>query len=162
VPLAETVAALEEMVAAGRIGRWGVSNFDVADMEELFAIRGGDRCAANQVLYNLARRGVEYDLLPWCRERGVAVMAYSALDDGRLAKDPAVAKVASRVGATPAQVALAWTMRADGVTALVKASRPDHVRADRAALDVRLDPGSLAELDRAFPVPRRKVPLAVY
>ena len=162
VPLDETVATLEELVAGGMIRRWGVSNFDVDDMEELFEVPRGKRCAANQVLYNLAKRGIEFDLVPWCAERGVAVMAYSALDEGRLAKHPGVAAAARRLEITPAQVALAWVLRDPRVTALAKASSPDHVRENREALDIRLDEETLTELDRAFPPPRRKVPFAMY
>jgi diketogulonate reductase-like aldo/keto reductase len=162
VPLDETVATLEELVAQGFIRRWGVSNFDVGDMEELFAVPHGKRCAANQVLYNLAKRGVEYDLLPWCAKQGVAVMAYSALDEGRLVKHPLVIAVAKRLRLTPAQVALAWVLRDPRITALSKASTPEHVRENREALGIRLDAETLREFDRAFPPPRHKVPLAVY
>ncbi len=156
VPLAETVAALEALVAEGRIHRWGVSNFDVADMEELYRVPGGERCAANQVLYNLARRGIEFDLLPWCRERGVDVMAYSPLDEGRLLEHPALAAAAGRLGVPPAQVALAWTLRSPGMVSIPKASRPEHVRSNHAAASLRLDGAALAELDAAFPPPPRK------
>ena len=162
VPLEETVASLEELVADGMIRRWGVSNFDVHDMEELFAVSHGKRCAANQVLYNLAKRGIEYELLPWCAKQGVAVMAYSALDEGRLAKHAAVLAIARRLGITPAQVALAWVLRDPRVTALAKASSPDHVRENREALGIHLDEATLRELDRALPAPRHKVPLALY
>ena len=161
VPLAETVAALEELVAAGRIRRWGVSNFDVADLEELAQVPGGREVAANQVLYNLARRGIEFDLLPWSRARGVAVMAYSPLDEGPLARHPALAPIARRLGITPAQLALAWVLREPGVTVIPKASSPEHVRANRAAADIVLDAATLRELDAAFAPPRRKQPLAI-
>ena len=156
VPLGETVHALEELVEEGRIRRWGVSNFDVADMEDLFRVPGGSRCAANQVLYNLARRGIEFDLLPWCRERGIDVMAYSPLDEGRLVGHPALAAVAARLGAPESQVALAWTLREPGEVSLPKASRLEHVRSNHAALALRLDVSVLAELDVAFPPPARK------
>jgi diketogulonate reductase-like aldo/keto reductase len=161
VPLAETVAALEELVREGRIASWGVSNFDVHDLEELVAVPGGDRVAANQVLYHLGSRGIEFDLLAWCGTRRIEVMAYSPLDEGRLVGHPALASVARRVGCTPAQLALAWVLRDDRVAAIPKASRPEHVRANRAAADLRLDAQSLAELDRAFPPPRRKTALAM-
>lgn len=156
VPLAETVAALGELVAAGKIASWGVSNFDVGDLEELVAIPGGERVAANQVLYNLARRGVEFDLLPWCARRGIDVMAYSPLDEGRLPRHPALASVAARLGGSPAQVAVAWVLRQAHVAAIPKAARVGHVRANRQALDLVLDAAALAELDRAFPPPARK------
>lgn len=160
-PLAQTVATLEELAAEGRIARWGVSNFDVDDMEQLFAVPGGDRCAANQVLYNLARRGVEFDLLPWCAGRGVELMAYSPLDEGRLASHPALARVAARLSATPAQVALAWLLRDGRAAVIPKAASGAHVRENHAALELRLDDPTLAELDRAFPPPGEKQALEV-
>ena len=161
VPLAETVAGLQELVAAGKIARWGVSNFDVRDLEELVGVPGGEAVAANQVLYNLAARGVEFDLLKWCGERGIDVMAYSPFDEGRLVGHPALASVAGRLGCTPAQVALAWVLRDPRVVAIPKAARPEHVRANRDALDVKLDAQALADLDRAFPPARRKTALAM-
>jgi diketogulonate reductase-like aldo/keto reductase len=156
VPLEETVRGLEDLVSAGQIRRWGVSNFDVSDLEELVAIPGGEKVAANQVLYNLAHRGIEFDLLPWCAARGIDVMAYSPLDEGRLLAHKALAAVAARVGATPAQAALAWTMRLPGVCSIPKSARLEHVRANHAASGLVLDAGTLAELDGAFPPPRRK------
>lgn len=161
VPLAETVATLGELVTEGKIASWGVSNFDVRDMEELVAVPGGERVAANQVLYHLGERGIEFDLLPWCGERGIDVMAYSPLDEGRLVGHPVLKTIAARVAATPAQVALAWVLRDGRVAAIPKAARPEHVRANRAAADLCLDAQSLAELDRAFPPPRRKTALAM-
>jgi diketogulonate reductase-like aldo/keto reductase len=161
VPLAETVATLEELSKEGKIAAWGVSNFDVHDLEELLAVPGGERVAANQVLYNLGQRGIEFDLLAWCGARGIDVMAYSPLDEGRLARNPALAAVARRLGCTPAQAALAWVLRDKRVVAIPKASRPEHVRANRAAADLVLDAQALAELDRAFPPPRRKTALAM-
>jgi diketogulonate reductase-like aldo/keto reductase len=161
VPLPETVEGLEHLVAAGKISRWGVSNFDVADLEELVALRDGDNVAADQVLYNLARRGAEFDLLPWCAARSVEVMAYSPLDEGPLARHPAVAAVARDLKVTPAEVALAWTIRAPGVCTIPKASREEHVRAVRRAADLRLDAAAIDALDRAFPPPTRKRPLEV-
>ncbi len=159
VPLEETVATLEELVRIGKIQRWGVSNFDVGDMEELVAVPGGERCAANQVLYNLAHRGIEFDLLPWCAKRRIPIMAYSPLDEGRLARHPALIAVAERLRAEAAQVALAWLLRKDNVMAIPKAANIRHVRSDRAAADVMLDKAALELIDRAFPPPRRKRPL---
>jgi len=161
VPLAETVEGLEHLVSAGKIARWGVSNFDVADLEELVAVRDGDNVAADQVLYNLARRGAEFDLLPWCAAKNVDVMAYSPLDEGPLARHPAVAAVARELKVTAAEVALAWTIRNPGVCTIPKASREEHVRAIRKAADLRLDAAAIAALDRAFPPPTRKRPLEV-
>ncbi len=159
VPLEETVDTLEELVRAGKIRRWGVSNFDVADMEELLAVPGGSRVAANQVLYNLSRRGAEFDLLPWCAAREVAVMAYSPLDEGRLASHPVVRSIAQRLGLAPGLVALAWLLRHPGVVAIPKASSAEHVRANCAAAGVALDADALATLEQSFPSPRRKKPL---
>lgn len=160
-PLAETVATLEELVAEGRIRRWGVSNFDVADLEELFGVPGGERCAANQVLYNLSRRGIEYDLLPWCAAHGVEVMAYSPIDEGRLARHPGLVRIATRAGMSPAQLALAWLLRDGRVAVIPKATRAQHVRENRAALDIALREEVLDEIDASFPPPRRKQPLGM-
>ena len=159
IPLEETVATLEELGAAGKIRNWGVSNFDVADMEELVAVPGGGRVAANQVLYNLARRGVEYDLLPWCEERGVRVMAYSPLDEGRLVRHPAIDAVARRLGASAGEVAIAWLLRRPSVVTIPKAASAEHVRVNRRAADLVLDAAALETLELAFPPPRRKRPL---
>lgn len=156
VPLAQTVPALEELVARGKIRRWGVSNFDVPDLEELVAIPGGTNVAANQVLYNLERRGIEFDLLPWCRDRGVTVMAYSPLDEGPLAHHPKLRPIAAGLGITPAQLAVAWAARGPLMCAIPKASTPQHVRSNRVAAEVRIDDDTLAALDAAFPPPRRK------
>ena len=161
VDLAETVDALGALVAAGHIARWGVSNFDTADMEELVAIPGGERVAANQVLYNLARRGPEFDLLPWCAARAIDVMAYSPLDEGRLLRHPVLAKVGARLVASPAEVALAWVLRDPNVAMIPKSSHPEHVRSNRRAADLALDARARADLDAAFPPPRRKTSLEV-
>jgi diketogulonate reductase-like aldo/keto reductase len=158
-PLEETLAAFEDLQRAGLILQWGVSNFDPADMQELAALPGGEAAATNQVLYNLTRRGVEYDLLPWCRERGVPVMAYSPVEQGRLLGHPVLEQIAREHGATPAQVALAWLLRQDGIIAIPKAGTTAHVQENRAALDVRLTADDLAALDRAFPPPTRATPL---
>lgn len=155
-PLAETVEALEALRKAGKVRHWGVSNFDTDDMQELTALAGGGNCQVNQILYNLSRRGPEFDLLPWQRERGIAAMAYSPVEQGALAGDGRLAAIARRREATPAQVALAWTLRAPGVIAIPKAVNPDHVRQNRAAADLELTAEDLAELDRLFPPPDRK------
>ncbi|QBE65721.1 aldo/keto reductase [Pseudoduganella lutea] len=166
VPLAETLEGFERLRAAGKILAYGVSNFDTADMDEAARVPGGRAIAANQVMYNLRRRGIEFDLLPWCRERTVPLMAYSPLESGRreqqrLFADPSLRQVADRHGATPAQVALAWLMAQQGVIAIPKAVQPEHVRANRAALDIVLTSEDLAVLDAAFPPPARKMPLDV-
>ncbi|MGQ9366146.1 aldo/keto reductase [Azospirillum sp. ST 5-10] len=158
-PFAETIEAFETLMRDGKIRRWGVSNLDPDDMAELVGLPGGTAVQTDQVLYNLTRRGIEHDLLPWCRRRGVPVMAYSPIEQGRLLGEPALRRVAQRHGVTPAQVALAWTLRDGGVIAVPKAATPAHVRDNRAALDLRLDGQDLAELDRAFPPPDGPQPL---
>nr|WP_210260935.1 aldo/keto reductase [Enterovirga sp. DB1703] len=159
VPLSETLEAFEALVRGGKIRHWGVSNFDPADMAELEGLPGGAAVATNQVLYNLSRRGIEYDLLPACRARGVPLMAYSPIEQGRILRQPVLAKVAARHGATPAQVALAWVLRQEGVIAIPKAGRPAHLRENHDALRLRLTPEDCAEIDRAFPPPTRPRPL---
>lgn len=161
VPLAETLEAFEDLLRAGKIRHWGVSNFDPADLRELAAEPGGDAMATNQVLYNLTRRGIEYDLLPGCQERGVPVMAYSPVEQGRLLPAPALQAVARRHEATPAQVALAWVLRRSGVIAIPRTGRPDHVRENHAALALTLTDDDLAALDDAFPPVQGSVPLEV-
>src|SRR5438270_5877416 len=159
IPLEETLDAFAALVRTGKIRHWGVSNFDVSDMEELVDLPGGTAVATNQVLYNLTRRGIEYDLLPWCRERGLPIMAYSPIEQGRLLGHRELQGVAARHGATPAQVALAWVLRQDGVNAIPRAGTPAHVRENRAALDLRLTEQDFAALDRAFPPPTGPRPL---
>jgi diketogulonate reductase-like aldo/keto reductase len=157
--LEETLSAFEALVSAGAIRYWGVSNFDVSDVEELFALPGGDACATNQVLYNLRRRGIEAGLLPWCRERGVPIQAYSPIEQGRLLRDRVLTGVAIRHRATTAQIALAWVLRQPDVMVIPKAATLEHVRENRAALDIKLTAQDLAELDRAFPPPAGPRPL---
>jgi diketogulonate reductase-like aldo/keto reductase len=158
--LEETVGAFRELVRAGKIRSWGVSNLDVADMDELYGIQPeGRQVQSDQVLYNLTRRGIERDLLPWCRAHAVPVMAYAPIEQGRLLRRRALRKVGDRHGATPAQVALAWVLRLEGVCAIVKAGKVAHVEENRAALELRLGEDDLAELDGAFPAPSRKIPL---
>ncbi|MBK1661607.1 aldo/keto reductase [Paracraurococcus ruber] len=160
IPLSDTVEAMERMRAAGKILRWGVSNLDVDDLEELGPALAG--CAADQVLYNLEARGIEFDLLPFCRQRGMPLMAYSPVGQGgSLLRDAALKRVAARHGVTPAQAALAWTLRGPGVISIPKAADPDHVRQNAAARDLRLAPEDLAALDAAFPPPTRKRSLAM-
>jgi diketogulonate reductase-like aldo/keto reductase len=160
-PLAETVGAFEALKRDGKIRHWGVSNFDTDDMEELLGVDGGDAVQTNQILYNLSSRGVEYDLVPWSNERGIPLMAYSPVNQGSLIGDRRLEVIALRHGATLAQIALAWVLRRKGVIAIPKAVEPDHIRQNRAALDIELGAAALAELDRAFSPPRRKEPLAM-
>jgi diketogulonate reductase-like aldo/keto reductase len=157
--LEETLSAFEALVSAGAIRYWGVSNFDVGDMEELFALPGGDACATNQVLYNLRRRGIEAGFLPWCGERGVPIQAYSPIEQGRLLRDRVLTGVAIRHRATTAQIALAWVLRQPDMMVIPKAATLEHVRENRAALDIELTAQDLAELDRAFPPPAGPRPL---
>lgn len=158
VPLAETVEAMEALKAAGKIRHWGVSNLDTEDMIELIEA-GGDECAIDQILYNLLRRGPEHELLPWLAARSIPVMAYSPVEQGRLLTHPALVAVADRIGATPAQVAIAWAMRRESVIAIPKAGSVEHVRENRAAADLTLSTGDFGALDAAFPSPRRRIPL---
>lgn len=156
-PLEETVRAFEDLKAAGKILRWGVSNFDLDDMEELAGISAD--CVVNQVLYNLTRRGIEFDLLPWQQQRSIPVMAYSPIEQGLLAEDKTLAGIARAHGATPAQVALAWVMDKPGVMAIPKSANPARIEENLAALGLRLTDADRAALDRAFPQPRRRQPL---
>jgi len=157
-PLAGTLKAFDALMRGGKIRHWGVSNFDMSDMEELWDL-GGRGCATNQVLYNLRRRGIEHDVLPWCRQHKIPIMAYSPVEQGRLLDHRALADVAKAHNATPAQVALAWVMRLDGVIAIPKAGTIAHVKENRAALDLRLTKDDLAALDRAFPLAAGPRPL---
>jgi diketogulonate reductase-like aldo/keto reductase len=161
VPLKVTVDAFETLRARGKIRHWGVSNFDVADMEELLAVRGGDRCATNQIYYSLSARGPEFDLVPWLRRHGMTTMAYSPIDQGSLARHAALRALADRRNATPAQIALAWLTSQPGVMAIPKAASEAHLRENLASLALTLDEADRATLDAAFPPPRRKTPLAM-
>jgi len=153
VPFAETIAAFEALQDAGKIRHWGVSNMDVDDMREVIGATGGEAISTNQVLYNLTRRGIEFDLLPQSQARGLPLMAYSPIEQGRLTDYPEVQDIADRHGVTPAQVALAWVLRQQGVIAIPKASSAEHVRENHAALTLQLTAEDLDELDGAFPPP---------
>jgi diketogulonate reductase-like aldo/keto reductase len=159
VPLKATLEAFAVLIAAGKIRHWGVSNFDVDDMDDLWDTPGGRTVSTDQILYNLTRRGIEYRLMPWCRRHRIPIMAYSPVEQGRLLGHPALRRVAERHRATPAQVALAWVLRQDGVIAIPKAGTVDHVHENRRALDLELTQQDLAALDRAFPPPTRALPL---
>ena len=161
VPLEETLDAFAALVDAGKIRYWGVSNFDVVDMIELWRLDGGAKVATDQVLYNLTRRGIEYDLMPWCRSRNIPIMAYSPIEQGRLLNHRDLRDVAARHGARPAQVALAWLLRQDGIVAIPKAANVAHVRENYAALAIHLTREDLTALDRAFPAPTEAIPLAM-
>jgi len=159
VPLEETVAGFEDLRSAGKIRHWGVSNFDTDDMEELFETPDGQNCATNQVLYNLTRRGPEFDLIPWMTERGMPLMAYSPIERGRIPHGGALQGVAKKHDASIFQIALAWLLQMPGVIAIPKAAASDHVRDNQRALEIRLDPEDLAAIEAEFPPPRRKRPL---
>ena len=157
VPLAETVEAMERLVAAGKIRHWGVSNFDAGDMDDLLEA-GGTACASNQILYNLSRRGPEFDLLPWLARRGIPAMAYSPVEQGRLLSKAALTTIAAARGVSPAEVALAWVL-GRGAIAIPKAGSLAHVDDNAAAGELVLTPADVAALDKAFPPPRRATAL---
>ena len=154
IPLAETLEAFAALQRAGKIRHWGVSNFDTSEMQQL-----GAAPAANQVLYNLTRRGIEWDVLPWCAEHRVCVMAYSPIEQGRILRNRTLARLARERGCSAAQLALAWVLSRDGVVAIPKAARLEHVRDNRAALDIVLSGEERAALDAAFPPPGAAHPL---
>jgi diketogulonate reductase-like aldo/keto reductase len=158
-PLQETVAAFEDLRAAGLIRHWGVSNFDLPDLGELLQVPGGRAVEADQVLYNLTRRGIEWDLLPWCAQNGLPVMAYSPIEQGRLVGHPVLRFIAAKHKATSVQVALSWALRNPGICTVPEAGTTEHVRQNRAALDVHLDEEDLLKLDSAFPPPSMPQPL---
>ncbi|KRB61607.1 aldo/keto reductase [Rhizobium sp. Root708] len=158
-PLAETVEAFEELKASGKIGAWGVSNFDTDDMEELLAVPSGANVAANQVLYNLARRGIEFDLLPWCQQRSIPVMAYSPIEQGRILHNPELIRIAKANQATPAQVALAFLLERDGVIVIPKTANAARAAENRDAVSLDITDEDWAALDAAFPPPTKKKPL---
>ncbi len=163
VPLDETLEGFTALMQSGKIRYWGVSNFDTDDMKGPLplTLAMGSAVSTNQVLYNLTRRGIEWDLLPYCRAHGIPVMAYSPIEQSRLARDKRLKKIADRQKATPAQIALAWVLAQQGVVAIPKASGLEHVRENRGALEITLTPDDLAELDTLFPPPTRKTPLEV-
>jgi diketogulonate reductase-like aldo/keto reductase len=159
VPLAESLQALLALQRAGKIRHFGVSNLDLSDMREWWALPGGSGVAVNQLLYNLTRRGIEWDLLPWLRERRVPVMAYSPLEQARLLKNAKLAAFAKRAGITPAQAALAWLLANDDVIVIPKSASVERVRENAAAATLKLSAAQLAELDRLFPPPAGPCPL---
>ncbi len=160
-PLRETVAGFETLLSQGRIRHWGVSNFDVDDMDELARVDASTPCSANQVYYSLSERGIEHSLLPWLRAHRTAGMAYCPIDQGALAGNAVLRSIGERHAASAAQVALAWVLAQPGVVAIPKAVREAHLRENLAAAELRLTSDDLAELDRRFPPPRRKQPLAM-
>ena len=160
-PLAETVSAFERLRRDGKIRHWGVSNLDRADLEELWRVPDGPNVATDQVLYNLSRRGVEWDLLPWCAQRRMPLMAYSPIEQAQLVREPGLRDLAQALGRTPAQLALAWLLSRDGVIVIPKAGSIAHVEENFGALQCTLEPETLARLDALFPPPDRAESLAM-
>jgi len=160
-PLAETVDAFERLRAAGKIVRWGVSNFDIDDMQELWSLREGKNCTTNQVLYNVSERGIEFRLRSLCHQHGMPIMAYSPLHEGALVSNRKLATLAATLRITPAQLAIAWLLAQANTIVIPQSSNIDHVAQLRAAADVRLSREALAEIDAAFPPPKRARPLAM-
>ena len=159
-PFSETVAEFEKLIASGKILRWGVSNLDTDDMAELTAV--SKACATNQVLYNPENRGIEFDLLPWSASHRMPIMAYSPVGQaGRLLRSPALVNIAARHTATPAQIAIAWSLRRHDIISIPKSGDPTHIRQNAAAADITLTAEDLAEIDAAYPPPRRKQSLAM-
>lgn len=161
IPLAETLAAFEALQQAGKIRSYGVSNFDYEDMTEASQLAGKDAIATNQVLYNLMRRGIEWDLLPWCRQQGIPIMAYSPVEQGQLLRNPTLQAFAQERSVSAAQLAIAWLLHQENVIVIPKSSRIEHVEQNRAALDLKLDVEELAALDKVFPPPTKPVPLEI-
>jgi diketogulonate reductase-like aldo/keto reductase len=161
IPLAETVEAFERLRAAGKIRHWGVSNLDCDDMRELLGVPAGAACTVNQVLYNLSTRGIEWDLEPLCRERGIPVMAYSPIDQGRVLSHPGLKRLASSLDLTAAQLAVAWTLRLGQVITIPKAASRRHLDENLAARAIELSAETLAALDGLFAPPTGPEPLAM-
>ena len=161
-PMAETLEAFERLKSDGKIGHYGVSNFDSGEMADAMAAPGGDAICCNQILYNPAQRAIEADVLPWCTAEGVALMAYSPLDQGSILQDAVLEQIANRHGVTTATVAMAWTLRIPGMISIPKATAPAHVDAVAAARDMQLTDDDLAAIDRAFPPPEPGAKLAIY
>lgn len=159
VPFSETLAAFQTLQQTGKIRDYGVSNFDLDDMEAAIALPGGAAIAVNQVLYNLMRRGIEWELLPWCRQHQIPIMAYSPVEQGRLLQNRKLQAIAKRIEATPAQLAIAWLLHQDDVIVIPKAGNIAHVEQNRAALDLQLNAEIIDELESAFPPPTQPVAL---
>jgi diketogulonate reductase-like aldo/keto reductase len=159
IPLTETLEAFQTLQQAGKIRSYGVSNFDSQDMAEVINLKGGKAIATNQVLYNLMRRGIEWDLLPWCRQHSMPIMAYSPIEQGRLLKNRTLQRLAQERSVTSAQIAIAWLLHQEGVIVIPKSSRIEHVEQNQTALNLKLSLEELAALDQAFPMPTKPVPL---
>ena len=160
-PLEGTIAAFEKLRRDGKIRHWGVSNFDMNDMQELYKLPAGKNCQINQVLYNLSRRGIEWDLLPWCQSMRLPIMAYSPLEQGRLLKDQRLEDISKEAGMSVAELSIAWTMRSQDVVSIPKASSLKHVEQNINAWNVSLPNSILSTLDKAFEPPMSKKGLDV-
>ena len=161
IPLQQTLDGFERLKAAGKIGAWGVSNFDLGDMQELRGLDAGPNCATKQVYYAAGSRGVEFDLLPWMQRHAMPLMAYSPLDEGKLARHAKLVALGAPLGLSAAQLALAWVLRVPNVLAIPKAGRLQHLCDNLAAADVQLDAGTLAAIDALFAPPKHRQPLAM-
>ena len=161
VPLSDTLSGLQHLKQAGKILDYGVSNFDTDDIKEAESLPGGEEIVTNQVLYNLMRRGIEWDLLPWCKKRNIPIMAYSPIEQQAFVGDSKLSDIAAKHDATTTQIALSWLLHQDNVISIPKATNPQHVGENRAALDIKLTKEDLHELDRAFKPPSRKMSLAM-
>jgi diketogulonate reductase-like aldo/keto reductase len=161
VPFAETMAGFDDLVQSGKIAGFGVSNLDLKELQEWLAVGRADKTLANQVMYSIGQRGIDFDLLPWCLERKIAIMAYCPLAQGDIPRKPVLTRIAARHRATPAQIMLAWVMRHEHVIAIPKSSRPERVRENVAAADIVLSAEDLMELEKEFPAPRKPQPLAM-
>ena len=155
-PLESTVSAFEQLKTDGKIRHWGVSNFDTSDMQELYGIPEGKNCQINQVLYNLSRRGIEWDLLPWCRSMGLPIMAYSPIEQGRLLENKKLKALASEIGVSAAQLSIAWSIRNNDIITIPKASNLEHVSQNIDAWTIKLESAILDELDKLFEPPVKK------
>ena len=160
-PLESTVSAFEQLKTDGKIKHWGVSNFDTSDMQELYGIPEGKNCQINQVLYNLSRRGIEWDLLPWCRSMGLPIMAYSPIEQGRLLENKKLKALASEIGVSAAQLSIAWSIRKNDIITIPKASNLEHVGQNIDAWTIKLESAILDELDKLFEPPVRKKGLEI-
>ncbi|MCU0535959.1 MAG: aldo/keto reductase [Hydrococcus sp. Prado102] len=161
IPLSETLEALQHLKQAGKILDYGVSNFDTDDMEEALSLSGGNALATNQVLYNLMRRGIEWDLLPWCKDRNIPIMAYCPVEQKAFVNHPQLIAIASKYNATPTQIALNWLLRQNNVISIPKAIDPIHIKENRTALDINVTEEDFKEIERIFPPPNRKQTLAM-
>jgi diketogulonate reductase-like aldo/keto reductase len=161
IPLSETLEGLQYLKQAGKILDYGVSNFDRDDLEEGISLSGGDAIATNQVLYNLMRRGIEWDLLPWCKKRNIPIMAYSPVEQKAFVNHSKLKAIALQHNATPTQIALNWLLRQDNLISIPKATNPNHIKENRAALDITLTAEDLKVIDRIFPPPNRQQTLAM-